>query len=206
MGAFTSFVYSTSFPESVEFLVCFDFLKPLIYDEMVEKRGSFIDKFLKYDRLLEEGKEPPNYTMEELKRLYHRGTGGSVDLDHAQYILERNVRPSKNNPNRFYIARDPRQKVEALFNYPREELKEAARKLTMPVFLTRGTESIDYERREYFDEVVDVVRETSCDFRFNMVPGTHHHHLNTPESVSGLLSEFLNKYYKNESIDLLNKL
>lgn len=206
MGGFVSFVYATSFPENVYFLICFDFLKPLISENMIEKRGRYIDNFLKYDALLEKGNEPPSYTMEELKTLYYKGTAGSVDLEHAQYILERNVRPSKTNPKKFYIARDPRQKVEALFNYPREELKQAALKLTMPVFLSRGKESGDYEKREYFEEVVEVVRKASADFRFYMVPGTHHHHLNTPESVSGLLSEFLNRYYKCEKLDLLNKL
>lgn len=206
MGGFVSFMYATSFPESVNFLICFDFLKPLIYEDMVEKRGSNIDKFLGYDRLLEEGKEPPSYTKEELKIRYYEGTAGSVDLDHAYYILERNVRPSKNDPNKFYLARDPRLKVEALTNYSREELKAAAEKLTMPVFLSRGKESPNYERKEYFEEVVEVVEKSSSDFRFFLVPGTHHHHLNTPESVSGLVSEFLNKYYKGESITLANKL
>lgn len=206
MGAFVSFVYATSFPQCVNFLICFDFLKPLIYENMVENRGSKIDKFLEYDKLLEVGKEPPSYTMEELKIRYYEGTAGSVDLDHAQYILKRNVKQAANNQNKFHLTRDPRQKVEAVINYPREEMKEAAKKLTMPVFLSRGKESPDYERKEYFEEVVEVVRKSSSDFRFYMVPGTHHHHLNTPESVSGLVSEFLNKYYKGEDITLANKL
>lgn len=206
MGGFVSFVYATSFPESVNFLICFDFLKPLIYDDLVEHRGIYIDKFLEYDKFLEENREPRCYTVEELKELYYTSTQGSIDLEHAQYIIERNIRQSKNHPNKYYISRDPRQKVEALINYPREELKEAARKLTMPVFLSRGRESPDYEKKEYTEEVIKIVQKFSSDFRFSIVPGTHHHHLNTPESVAKLVSEFLNKYYKEENINLANKL
>lgn len=206
MGGFVSFMFATSFPESVDFLVCFDFLKPLIYENVVEKRGDTIDQFLKYDRFLEENRDPPNYTMEELKQRYFEGTAGSVDLEHAHYILERNIKPSKFDSNKFYFTRDPRQKVEALFNYSHDELKEAAKKLTMPVFLSKGRESSYYEKKEYFEEVVEVVQKTSSDFRYYMVPGTHHHHLNTPESVSGLVSEFLNKYYNVEKLELANKL
>lgn len=200
MGAFTSFVYASSYPRDVDFLICFDFLKPLIYENVVETRGKHIDKFLEYDMLLAENSEPPSYTMEQLRTIWHLGSGKSVDLQHVDYILKRNIKPSKNNPEKYHITRDLRQKVEAFWNYPRDELKEAAAKLTMPVFLSRGRESTDYEKREYFDEVVEVVGQVSSDFRFHMVPGTHHHHLNTPESVSELVTEFLNTYYKGGCI------
>lgn len=206
MGGFISFVYATTFPKSVDLLICFDFLKPLIYDDLSNTRGLRIDKFLEYDRHLEEGKEPPSYTMDELRQRYYEGVMGSVDLEHVDYILKRNVKPSKYDPNKVYLSRDSRLKVEALLNYPRHELKEAAEKLTIPVFLSKGKESGDYEKREYFDEVVEVVQRVSPDFRFYMVPGTHHHHLNTPQSVSELLSDFLNKYYKIESFNFANKL
>lgn len=60
--------------------------------------------------------EPLNYIMQELRRYYHRGTGGLVDLNHAQYILNRTVGLSMNNLDRFYIAHNPGQEINILYN------------------------------------------------------------------------------------------
>lgn len=194
LGAILLFTFSVTYPAEVEFLVCFDFFKPLHKTNMVTERSKIIDEFLKYNRYL--ANEPPSYTMEELKQMYHVGSWKSVDLDHCSYILERNTAPAENVPGKFYITRDPRVKIETFINFPRDEVFEGAKRLTMPVFISRGTVNpIEEDDKQYFYDVLDVVKQTSVDCRFYLVNGTHHHHLNTPKTVAGLLEDFFNSHY-----------
>lgn len=202
LGAILLFMYSVTYPAEVDFLVCFDFLKPLQKTNILTARAKAIDDFLKYNKHL--SNDPPCYTMEELTQMYHVGSWRSVDIDHCRYILERNTAPALNVPNKFYITRDPRLKIETFINFPREEVMEGAKRLTMPVFVSRGTlmPLNEEDDKRYFYDVLDVVKEVSKDCRFYLVNGTHHHHLNTPELVAGTLSDFLKSYYVGEPCDV----
>lgn len=199
LGAMLSFIFSITFPQEVNFLICFDFLKPLFDPYIVEKRGKMIDDFLRYNKYLSD--EPLIYTMDELKQMYHLGSWKSVDIDHCWYILERNTKSINSDSTKFYLTRDPRVKVGPLQNFPHEEMLEGAKRLTMPIFVSKGTENPieDYDK-QYFYEVLEVVKQTSVDCRFHLVKGTHHHHLNTPETISDFLTDFLKSYHVNEEI------
>lgn len=198
LGAMISFVFASAYPQDVDFLVSFDFIKPLQNDRLPQVRGESIDAFLKYNAHLEG--DQPDYTMEELTKLWHDGSLGSVDLNHCKYILERNTQPSKKTVGKFYLTRDPRLKVEPLFNYPHQELLECAEKLTMPVFATKGKEALYFEKKQLYYEVLEAIKKHSRDCRFYMVDGTHHHHLNNPESFSERLADFLVKYYTDHKL------
>lgn len=198
LGAILLYIFSVTYPAEVEFLVCFDFLKPLHKTNIIEERAKLFDDFLKYNQYLQN--ESPSYTMDELKQLYHVGSWKSVDLDHCSYILERNTTPSKNYPGKYHITRDPRVKIETFINFPRDEVLEGAKRLSMPVFVSRGTVNPieEDDKQQHFYEVLEVVKKASVDCRFYLVNGTHHHHLNTPETIAGLLGDFLKCYYVGE--------
>lgn len=192
-----SFIFASAFPESVDMMASFDFIKPLHRDDIKHVRHNLIDDLIKYETQVDT--EPPAYTMEKLKNLWCNGQiGKSVEIDHVSHILERNTRPSKANPDKFCITRDPRLKVQTLYNFPHKELLECARRITAPFFATKGKQAPYWEEKNKFYEVLEVIRESSRDCRFYVVDGTHHHHLNNPEVISEYLSDFLNKYYTGD--------
>lgn len=197
LGAMMSFIFASSYPDDVDFMVSFDFIKPLYRDDIMHERHNLIDDMIKFEAQVDT--EPPAYTMDELKHLWCNGQiGKSVEVEHVSHILARNTRPSKANPEKFCITRDPRLKVQTLYNFPHEEMLECAKRITVPFFATKGKQAPFWEEKSKFFEVLETIRASSSDCRFYVVDGTHHHHLNNPEVISGYLSDFLNKYYKRD--------
>lgn len=192
-----SFIFASAYPDAIDLMVSFDFIKPLHRDDIKHIRHDLIHQMIKYDGQLDT--EPPAYSMEELKHLWCNGQlGKSVEIEHVSHILERNTRPSKANPEKFCITRDPRLKVQTLHNFAHDELLECAKRITMPFFATKGKQAPFWEEKSKFFEVLEVIRDSSNDCRFYVVDGTHHHHLNNPEVFSGYLTDFLNKYYMRD--------
>lgn len=206
MGAFSSSMFAACFPDAVHFLVCFDFFKPLQLESRVENRSFMIDSFIKYNDQLSGTEEPPSYTMDQLVVLWREGSLQSVDLDCCRYILERSVAPSKTDEKKFYLTRDPRLKLESFLNYDRKDLGKAYGKIDVPMFISKGKDSVLYEREEYTKEMLEIVKKSSKDCQYYVVNGTHHHHLNNPDVLQDKLVKFLNKYYVLDSdVDLLRK-
>ena len=109
MGGFTSSMFAAYFPDAVQFVVCFDFFKPLHLESRVKNRPADIDKFITFNDQLRQGSKRPKYTMEELAVLWREGILRSVDLDCCKYILERSIKPAENEPDKYYLTRDPRE-------------------------------------------------------------------------------------------------
>lgn len=196
-GAAICFMFAVTYPAEVDFLICLDLLKIPHIENLHNVRGQTVDYFIKLS--LQAEMPPLNYTWEELTQGYFKGTDKSVDLDKVHYILKRNTRPSENEPGKFVLIRDPRIKLTNLYNQPHNELVKCAKKLTMPVLLTQINNPNYFEKKKYFEEVFEEVKKASKDFRFHRVEGTHHVHLNNPERISGILSNFLKDHYKGDS-------
>lgn len=199
LGAMTSFIYSATYPEDVEFLIAFDGFKPFEMPGMVKRRAQAIDSFLKYNSLNQ--LEPPSYPLDVLVNMWHEGSRKSVALDKCKYLLKRNTAPSTVDPDKYYLTRDSRLKTCALYNIPQEEAVESGRRLTMPVLAIKASDMPYVGKKEDFMEVFDVVKDTSSDFRFHIIEGSHHVHLNHPERVQGIVTEFLNKHYIENKIE-----
>lgn len=196
MGAAICFMFAVTYPAEVDFLICLDHLKVHHTENLPDIRDQIVDNFIKLSHQAE--LPPRNYTWEELTQGYFKGADKSVDLDKVHYILKRNTKPSENEPGKFVLMRDPRIKMLNLYNQPHDELVECAKKLTMPVLLTKINKPNYWEKKKYFEEVFEEVKKASKDFRFYRVEGTHHVHLNNPERISGILTSFLKDYYTGD--------
>ncbi|CAG9836769.1 unnamed protein product [Diabrotica balteata] len=194
LGAVTSYIYSMLYPSEVDYLICLDAAKPMVSKKQPtsimrqhSKNSSNIINFLTSG-------EPPSYTIEEIAKLVSTAHKHSILPENAKYIYERNIAPSEVNPGKFYFTRDPRLKTGSFSTYCQRDLVELAQLITMPIFIAKAKDSVYYEDKENFYEVMDVVKRSSSDFDFNYVSGSHHVHLNHPENVfPGLINNFLRK-------------
>lgn len=198
LGAMTSFLYSATYPQDVEFLIAFDGFKPIESKNIVQKRSQSIDNFIKYSLLNKS--EPPSYPMDVLVKMWHEGSRKSVALDKCEYLLKRNSAPSKVQTDKYYLTRDPRLKTCSLYNISQQEAVESASRLTMPVLALKASEMPYPGNKQDYVDVFDAVKNNSSDFRLYMIDGTHHVHLNNPERVQGIVTDFLNKYYVENNI------
>lgn len=201
LGAITSFMFSTTFPQDVDLLICIDGFRPLEVQDIVKKRPVHIDNFLKYDMLRNyNDKKRPSFSMDVMEQMWHEGSRKSVDLDKCSYILKRNLAPSNDDPNTFYLTLDPRLKVGTILNFPQEEIVEATKLLKMPILTTKATRTISYSAPHLLEEVRQIMAEYNPKSEHHEVEGTHHVHLNNPERLQGIISEFLNKYYRADEV------
>lgn len=112
MGAQISQLYASLYPERCDLLICLDALmKPYkkSLDRLIEHIKKMGSEFLLLDDLNRSGKEPPTYTHEEIVKRWIKQT--SMAPHAVEHLMERGVRQSKNDPNRFYFSRDIRLKV-----------------------------------------------------------------------------------------------
>lgn len=199
MGGMTVYYYSATYPSDVDMLICIEGFRPLMINDLLNKRPVSIDNFLKYDSLrnLDE-KKRPSYPLDELRKMWYEGARKSIDLDKCDYILKRNIAVSPDDPNKFYLTIDPRLKAGTLLNYPQDEVLAATKRLKMPTVLIKASEIIYTQDLKLLQEVIDVMVANNPKYEEHVVEGTHHVHLNSPERLQGIITNFLTKYYQEE--------
>lgn len=198
LGAMISFLYGMTYPKDVDFLICFDSFKPISVANLPVKRASTIDNFLKYDQI--RTLPPKEYTMDELKLMWHEGSRKSVDLDKCIYLLQRMVVPASGSSDKYFLSRDPRLKTGVLHNFPDEETENCVRSMNMPIMVIKCKDSPIMAKQEDYMTVSNILKSVSLDYQFIEFPGTHHLHLNNPEVISKIVGQFINKHYKERNI------
>ncbi|KAF5283165.1 hypothetical protein FQR65_LT02677 [Abscondita terminalis] len=195
LGGIFNYLYVMLYPETIDFIINFDAVKPLVFeDKKIERMIKSVETFLRYESIIESESEPRSYTFEELERMLHEGSRKSVSLECCKYILERNIAPSKLEPHKFVITRDLRVKVPPLLGMVQKDIVERTKSITCPYFVSKSSESPFVENKKYTLEVVDILKEVNKDFWLCEVEGTHHVHLNNPERVAEVVIPFIKKY------------
>lgn len=204
-----SFLYSAKFPENVDLIVALDTLKPQNYSpQTVEKLYTF--RATQLIRLLGNMKEdPPEYTYDELLQRVYDGSYQSVDVDKAKYMFSHGIKPSTNDPNKFYFTRDVRVKYMQPFYIAQEVSAEYIKRIQAAYLYIKSDDRIFREPEKNLRESVDLFKRCNKNFEVLKVPGTHHAHLNHPELMAEKIGSFVEKYYifeEQKSIDLKCKL
>ncbi|KAJ8951997.1 hypothetical protein NQ314_007615 [Rhamnusium bicolor] len=194
MGGIASYIYSMVYPENIDFVICIDGAKPMIRKNVNIHMAKAISKFLKYDELSSGNKEPPSYTIDNIKEKISKPNNNSVLHEYSHILMERNIAPSKLHPGKYYFTRDPRIKTGELLNFPQDELTQYAQNITCPIFIAKARGGSYYEVKENFYEVLDVLKRSSKDCDFHYVDGSHHVHLNNPDAIGKLIKEFIRRH------------
>ncbi|XP_044270410.1 probable serine hydrolase [Tribolium madens] len=201
LGGISCYVYTMLFPETVDFLICIDGVKPLYKKNNGPRMAEGIQELLNYDELARSTEEPPAYPLDTMKKKISAVNNKSIDIEHCHHILERNIAPSKSDPNKYYFTRDPRLKSRLILNWSRKDLLEGAYRVIPPLLLIKFTGSGYFEDKKNFYELLDALKRTSKDVRMHYVDGTHHTHLNNPESINTIINKFI-EVYNTETRDV----
>lgn len=206
MSGGSTFAYTSLYPNEVDLLICIDGITPSGIKKPVETSIKEINNFLKYDLQNSSGKTPPSYSFNKLEKLLHEGSFKSIDLNKCKYILERNIRPSKDDGNKFYIARDIRLKCLHMIGWTHADGLEGAKRIKCPTMLTLHEHSIFKSLDKVSKEIIKTVESTGTTVEFWELAVTHHGHLNEPEVLAEKLVPFFKNYKKDEDVSNIEKI
>lgn len=188
------FIYSALFPEYCDMVIVLDTLKPYVRSikGTINQMRDMINSTYTIDsRTKNLDLEPPSYTYDEIiEKLTAKAIYSQITKESAPYLM-RGAKESKQNPNKVYLPFDRRVKL----YYPilhNEISMEMAKRIRAPFCHIQASLSNLFE---YFDlETMEILQEKCVHFETHKVEGDHHVHLNYPERISEILSNFINKF------------
>lgn len=194
MGGVVGLWLASMFPDKVDLLICIDTLKPpqLRKKTYWSEYSKLIKNTLLNDERNQSIREPPSYTYKECVERLAKGSN-SIDEDKCSYILARNIKESTEKPGKFYFARDGRLKYMNKGLWPQEYYVNLASGIKIPHLFINALDTPINEPLEHFQETISILKKNPL-FQFEEVRGRHHVHLNNPENVSGIISQFLNTH------------
>uniref|UniRef100_A0A8D8EX62 Probable serine hydrolase n=2 Tax=Culex pipiens TaxID=7175 RepID=A0A8D8EX62_CULPI len=208
MGAIIAFMFAAMFPDKVEFLIGIDALKPQTHypGRFVKYAAPAITKFIEADARNRENSEPPAYTYEEMIDKMLEGTFQSVTREVCPYLLQRNIKPSKKYPGKYYFNRDNKIKYNNVPGWSDEVNFELAKQVRAPQLVIKAIDSPYPGSWEGFKAVVKILRKNNPQFHVEYIKSSHHIHLTHPEKVAPVVTDFLKKYWKKYMDKVVSKL
>lgn len=202
MGGIVSFLFSTIFGHKIDILICLDSFKPFAWHSGIQIGilEQTMTANLIADKRNQDESEPPSYPYDEMLDMYSRGGYMSIDRDYSPHLIDRAIRPSGSDPNRFYFTRDSRLKYIQPAIYSQETCLAMAERISTPFCFIKADGS--FSEQANIDEAIEVLRGNPL-FEYHLVSGNHFVHLNNPENVSGIISDFLTKHYQPQKLSKL---
>ncbi|CAG9763314.1 unnamed protein product [Ceutorhynchus assimilis] len=189
-GSTIAYIYANMFPHLVDFLAILD---AIMLPDRVEPMIKPYEKFVQYNEYAFSDNEPPRYTLDEIRQKAHKPHGNSVDLDKADYLMRRDIAPSKTHPGKYYITIDPRTKCYDMLMFSPKELNEYSKYVDLPIFMAKFVEhGYLIEREEFCKVAYGLTKNENLEVHY--VKGTHHAMMNNPEELAPLLRNFIRKH------------
>lgn len=85
-GVVITYLYGAFYPNIVDFSICLDAAKPLIYKNNNDRIAKLIQNFMKYTKYELQSDDPPSYTLEEI--MMKLSAGKSVFYEHTHHLIE----------------------------------------------------------------------------------------------------------------------
>lgn len=207
MGAVFQYIFAAVFPDKVDLVISLDSLKPQVSspETVIFRLTNAIPQLLVADRRNQLMSEPPCYTYDEMVDKLHEATYKSISRECCPYLLHRNIKKSLKYPEKYYFTRDSRLKYSMGLNLSHEVNLDLAKQLKMPFMFIKALQAPYFEKKEYFDQVVDLLKVNNPYFEMHTVEGSHHVHLSNPERVAPIVTAFLSKYWSKDE-DVVSKL
>ncbi|XP_030570542.1 serine hydrolase-like protein [Drosophila novamexicana] len=193
LGGVLCYIYTALAPHTVDLVISLDILlSPLESPEVLDYLAYFLDKRLVEAERIEEAsmREPPSYTLAQLRSALSEGSNDSVPPELAQHLLPRSVARSQMYPEKYYISRDGRTKCHNVLLINSGLAAEMARRIKKnPYLVIKGTDSSYISSND--DELINILRNQNTHFEYHEVPGTHHVHLVSPVLCAQHIVPFL---------------
>lgn len=208
MGAIIGFMFTALFPEKVELYIGIDALKPHSYypGKFVKYVGPILSKFIEADKRNCEKSEPPSYTYEEMLDRMYDATFESVTKETAPFLLQRNIKPSKKFPGKYYFDRDNKVKYNNIPGWSDEVNWDLGKRVKVPQLTIKAQDSPYPGSWEGFKAMSEVLKEHNPLYEVEYVKASHHVHLTDPELIAPMITKFLVKYWIKRQDSLVSKL
>ncbi|XP_046389955.1 probable serine hydrolase [Ischnura elegans] len=190
LGGGIGFMYAGSYPDEVEHLICIDIASPVIRENesMIQGISATVDKVLDYEKKLD--KALPAYTYDEALHLVMTAYRGSLTEDSCKVLMKRGLQESPDGKG-YHFSRDVRVKVGGLGMLSKETVMTFASSIKCKVLNIKGRPGMSFDKEEYYHKVLSKIKESAEKLEFHEIPGTHHLHLNDPESIASIVINFL---------------
>lgn len=198
MGGYVAFIFASVVPELVEMLIVVDIFKQLnlSLSDRLEAVGNSIRNFDKADKIVRDRIKPPSYSVDEMIEKINQSSMGNVSLDSAAHLLKRNIAPSNEN-GKFYFTRDNRLRLMLLLPFPTDLMLQMAKQIEIPVlFLAASEETPLYTKTSFYNEITEILKKKPKVEFSKIHSDNHYFHINEPEKVSTVVSEFIMKHGK----------
>lgn len=203
LGAIYSLLFASIYPNLIKSVISIDIVKPptSLAEGWVTRLPKLIDKHIEYDQLFMNDptmeSSAPVYTKERALQKMMEGHGNSLTQESAEILMKRGAKPLKDG---YTFTRDIRQKLPPLDPSPTEE--------TMIKFISRIKSDLliviakqgvyqtpDSIRQQYYS-----IYDRNCKlFRDVLTDGTHHLHMNNPQTVGTIINEFLTDSFQSST-------
>ncbi|XP_071630610.1 probable serine hydrolase isoform X1 [Temnothorax longispinosus] len=190
LGGAISFLYAASYPNEVDALISLDIVSPSTMDikKTAPLTGDYIDRFLKYELLTLDS--VPCYDYDEMLEIVEQAYGGSITKKGAEILMKRGMQQAYKK-DKYYFSRDPRLKVSLLGMLSLDLVLEYASQIKCAYLNIRAVPGMKFEQPENYQKVLDVIKLGARKFEYHEVKGTHHVHLNEPEIIAPIITNFL---------------
>lgn len=193
-GSITCVVFTAAFPDRVDMVIALDSIIARVLEPKLRRyllRG--LDDVLVADlRNQDDASEPPAYTVKQLIDRLNSQTFLSVTRETALCLLQRGVRASRSDPDKYYFTRDNRLKMYNFAMFPQELCLEMAELIKCPFLFVKALHSPHFEPIQYYEETVAVMQRNP-QFEMHYADGGHHVHLTDPHLIAGPISAFLDR-------------
>lgn len=187
-------MYAASFPDDVEKFISIDIAGPTVRDHRTtaDRTGDAIDRYLKYETL--PLSKTPCYAYDDMIDIVTEAYAGK-NRESAKILMRRGMAPvtSKSviDGEGYHFARDLRLKVSLLAMFSKEQVLSYAENIKSEVLNIRGRPGMAFESEEIYAEVVKTMQKNAKRVVYEEIEGTHHLHLDTPERIVPVITEFL---------------
>jgi len=187
-GSIIAFLYSAIYPEYVEHFIALDSFMPPKIDPVrrLNRQGERFDDFLHLESM--ESNSKPSYTYEEAVQLLHSSLSKWATKEGCEILTRRGT--IRKPDGRYYFSRDVRLKVNLDLAYSQEYIHRFVSNVQCKILYIKANEGLSLQNPEFQDGFLDEMKSAVL-YEYHTVEGRHHVHLDFPERVAPLISDFL---------------
>ncbi|XP_021917056.1 probable serine hydrolase isoform X3 [Zootermopsis nevadensis] len=188
-GSISGFVYSALYPEQVEHFIALDTIKRFNTDpaRKLKNHGEILDKFLHLDSL--DPKSSPSYIYEDAVEHLHKSMEKCTTKGGCEILSRRGT--IKMTDGSYSFSRDARLKASVDLSYTWQYVLQFAANVKCKVLHIQALQGLTLEKPEEMDEFLDVLKKSAALYESHTVEGRHYVHLDFPERVAPIISDFL---------------
>jgi pimeloyl-ACP methyl ester carboxylesterase len=188
-GSICAFLYSALYPEQVEHYIALDALKPHSRGPVrkLKNYGENIDQFLYLDS--RDPKSVPSYTYEEAVEHLHKNIEMWATKEGCEILSRRGT--IRLTDGSYCFSRDARLKAGIDLVYSHEYILQFAANVKCKVLDIKALQGLTFGKPEEMEEFLDIVKKSAALYEYHTVEGRHHVHLDFPERIAPIISDFL---------------